>query len=94
MQMNEQAGGFRRQWNKSRIAAYTRMGLTTEEIASKLGISEAAAETIRREGWGEFDPYESAPSCHLDLPRLTRYAKESGKALADLTTEEAARFIL
>ncbi|MCR4889957.1 MAG: hypothetical protein K5979_12375 [Ruminococcus sp.] len=38
------------------------------------------------------DPYVSAPSCHVDLPALSRYAKEKGKKIAELTKEEVNKF--
>lgn len=37
-------------------------------------------------------PYENAPSCHVDLLALTRYAKKQGKRLIELTAEEVERF--
>jgi len=38
------------------------------------------------------DPYVDAPSCHVDLLGLSRYAKQYGKRLADLTLEEVKSF--
>ena len=38
------------------------------------------------------NPYENAPSCHVDLLALTRYAKGQGKRLVELTAEEIAQF--
>ena len=46
---------------------------------------------------GYFDqpnPYVNAPSCHVDLPALARYAKAAGKKLAELTKEEVKRFAI
>lgn len=38
------------------------------------------------------DPYVNAPSCHVNLLELSRYAKKQGKKLADLTKEEVNRY--
>lgn len=38
------------------------------------------------------DPYTSAPSCHVNLLELSRYAKKCGKRLVDLTKEEVQKF--
>lgn len=38
------------------------------------------------------NPYKSAPSCHLDLPALSRYAKSVGKQIAELSREELEQF--
>lgn len=38
------------------------------------------------------NPYVNAPSCHVNLLELSRYAKKCGKKLADLTQEEVKRF--
>lgn len=40
------------------------------------------------------NPYENAPSCNVDLLALSRYAKEKGKKLIELTQEEIQRFSL
>lgn len=38
------------------------------------------------------DPYVNAPSCHVDLLELSRYAKRCGKKLTELTQEEVKIF--
>ncbi len=38
------------------------------------------------------DPYVNAPSCHVNLLELSRYAKQCGKKLVELTQEEVKRF--
>lgn len=38
------------------------------------------------------DPYTSVPSGNTNLLELSRYAKEAGKKLAELTAEEVDRF--
>lgn len=38
------------------------------------------------------NPYVNAPSCHVNLLELSRYAKKYGKKLVDLTQEEVKRF--
>ena len=46
---------------------------------------------------GYFDPpnpYESAPSCHVDLPALARYARKVGKRITELTKEEVRQFAI
>lgn len=37
-------------------------------------------------------PYANAPSCHVNLLELSRYAKQCGKKLIDLTKEEVQKF--
>ena len=39
------------------------------------------------------NPYENAPSCHVNQLELSRYAKQCGKALIELTSEEKPRSI-
>lgn len=34
------------------------------------------------------DPYENAPSCHVNLLELSRYARRKGKKLVELTADE------
>lgn len=36
--------------------------------------------------------YMNAPSCHVNLLELSRYAKQCGKKLAELTQEEVVKF--
>lgn len=38
------------------------------------------------------DPYKDAPSMHLDLPNLSRYADSVGKKIVNLSTEEIEKF--
>ena len=40
------------------------------------------------------NPYESAPSCHIDLPALARYARTVGKKLTDLSKDEVKQFAI
>lgn len=40
------------------------------------------------------DPYVNAPSCHVNLLELSRYARKSGKKLIDLSKEEVQQFAL
>lgn len=38
------------------------------------------------------NPYVNAPSCHVNLLELSRYAKKHGKKLIELTQEEIKKF--
>ena len=38
------------------------------------------------------DPYVNAPSCHVHLLELSRYAKKHKKCLVDLSAEEVNNF--
>ena len=38
------------------------------------------------------NPYVTAPSCHVNLLMMSRYVRERGKKLTDLTAEEVKRF--
>jgi hypothetical protein len=38
------------------------------------------------------NPYVNAPSCHVNLLELSRYAKRCGKKLVDLTHDEVKQF--
>lgn len=40
------------------------------------------------------NPYVNAPSCHVNLLELSRYAKKSGKKLVELTKEEVQHFAI
>lgn len=40
------------------------------------------------------NPYVNAPSCHVNLLELSRYAKQCGKKLIELTQEEVKTFAL
>ena len=39
------------------------------------------------------NPYVNAPSCHVNLLELSKYAREKGKKLADLSKEEVNQFL-
>lgn len=38
------------------------------------------------------DPYKNAPSCHVNLLELSRYAKKQGVAIKDLSEEDIKKF--
>ena len=38
------------------------------------------------------DPYVNAPSCHVNLLELSKYARQCGKKLVELTKEEVQKF--
>lgn len=38
------------------------------------------------------DPYKDAPSMHVNLLELSRYAEKVGKPMSELTKEEIDRF--
>ena len=38
------------------------------------------------------NPYVNAPSCHVNLLEMSRYAKRNGKKLVELTREEVKQF--
>lgn len=38
------------------------------------------------------NPYANAPSCHVNLLELSRYARKCGKKLVDLTEDEVKMF--
>ena len=40
----------------------------------------------------QLNPYVNAPSCHVNLLELSRYAKRCGKKLIELTQEEVKKF--
>lgn len=40
----------------------------------------------------QLNPYVNAPSCHVNLLELSRYAKRYGKKLVELTQEEVKKF--
>lgn len=48
--------------------------------------------TMKSDYYESPNPYVNAPSCHVNLLELSRYAKKSGKKLAELTAEEVKRF--
>lgn len=50
-------------------------------------------DSIPHQGYYEQpNPYVNAPSCHVNLLELSRYAKKCGKKLTELTREEVQRF--
>ncbi len=54
---------------------------------NKMVLAESSASYIATP-----DPYKDAPSMHLDLPNLSRYADSLGKKVMDLSTEEIEKF--
>lgn len=40
------------------------------------------------------DPYVNAPSCHVNLLELSRYARKCGKKLVELTQDEVRNFLI
>ena len=40
------------------------------------------------------NPYVNAPSCHVNLLELSKYAREKGKKPADLSKEEVNQFLI
>lgn len=40
------------------------------------------------------NPYVNAPSCHVNLLELSRYAKKMKKRLVDLSSEEVNKFAI
>lgn len=44
--------------------------------------------------YDEPNPYVSAPSCNIDLPALSKYARSIDKSITDLTKEEVRRFAM
>lgn len=40
------------------------------------------------------NPYTTAPSCHVNLMELSRYAKKHGKKVMELTKEEVEKFTI
>lgn len=49
-------------------------------------------EALPPEYYSTPNPYENVPSCHVDLPALSNYAKELGKKITELTREEVQQF--
>ena len=39
-------------------------------------------------------PYKNAPSCNVNLLQLSKYAREQGKALSQLTENEITKFAI
>lgn len=50
--------------------------------------------TVDQRYYEQPNPYVNAPSCHVNLLELSRYAKQCGKKLADLTSEEVKKFYI
>ena len=46
---------------------------------------------VKRGYYEQPSPYVNAPSCHVNLLELSRYAKKCGKKLAELTREEVKK---
>ena len=47
---------------------------------------------LNPEYFKEPNPYMNAPSCHVNLLKLSRYAKKHRKKLIDLTQDEIKKF--
>ena len=48
--------------------------------------------TLHQNYYEQPNPYVNAPSCHVNLLELSRYAKKHGKELSELTQKEIQRF--
>ena len=48
--------------------------------------------TLHSSYYKQPNPYVNAPSCHVNLLELSRYAKKNGKKLVELTQEEVKKF--
>lgn len=42
----------------------------------------------------QLNPYVNAPSCHVNLLEMSRYAKKHKKCLVDLSAEEVNNFFI
>lgn len=51
-----------------------------------------AGRTPPAEYYAPIDPYGEPPQCNLRLSDLARYAKSTGKQVADLSYEEVTQF--
>jgi hypothetical protein len=49
-------------------------------------------EMVAPDYYEQPNPYVNAPSCHINLLELSRYAKRCGKKLIDLTQDEVKHF--
>lgn len=47
---------------------------------------------VNQSYYEQTNPYVNAPSCHVNLLELSRYAKKCGKKLVELTQEEVKKF--
>lgn len=47
---------------------------------------------LPKEYYEKPNPYVDAPSCHVNLLELSRYAKGCGKKIVELTKEEVKMF--
>ena len=47
---------------------------------------------VKQSYYEQSNPYANAPSCHVNLLELSRYAKKCGKKLVELTQEEVKMF--
>ncbi len=48
--------------------------------------------TVQQSYYEKPSPYVTAPSCHVNLLMMSRYARECGKKLTELTAEEVKKF--
>ena len=48
--------------------------------------------TVQQNYYEKPSPYVTAPSCHVNLLMMSRYARLRGKKLTELTAEEVERF--
>ena len=49
---------------------------------------------IQQSYYEQPNPYVNAPSCHVNLLELSRYAKKKGKKIVELTQEEVTMEVL
>ena len=49
-------------------------------------------EMVQQNYYEKPNPYVTAPSCHVNLLLMSRYARECGKKLMELTAEEVKKF--
>ena len=58
------------------------------------GTKPKFARNTQKSYYEKPNPYVNAPSCHVNLLELSRYAKKAGKKLAELSKEEVDRFAI
>jgi hypothetical protein len=58
------------------------------------GMKPKYARTVQKIYYEPPNPYVNAPSCHVNLLELSRYAKKNGKRLSELTEEEVNKFAI